>query len=87
MQQWAKHSPNSYQHKYELVEAAINRVLGQALKAMEYYDCPSSAAKGDRAIRGAGEQGYIQEEALACEQAAEFYLALGKEKIARNYMT
>jgi len=78
MQQWAKHSPSNYQHKYELVEAEINRVLGQALKAMEYYD---------RAIRGAGEQGYIQEEALACERAAEFYLALGREKIARDYMT
>jgi signal transduction histidine kinase len=45
---------------------------------MEYYD---------RAIQGAREQGYIQEEALANELAAEFYLTLGREKVAQLYRT
>ncbi|MGB3206650.1 MAG: GAF domain-containing protein, partial [Crinalium sp.] len=75
---WADHAPANYQHKYELVEAEINRVNGEAFKAMEYYD---------RAISNAREQGYIQEEALANERAAEFYLSLGRNRIARDYMT
>ncbi|MBW4573893.1 MAG: response regulator [Aphanothece sp. CMT-3BRIN-NPC111] len=74
---WAYHSPANYQHKYDLVQAEIYRVLGDPIQAMEFYD---------RAITGAKTQGYIQEEALACERAAEFYLGLGREKIAQTYM-
>lgn len=77
MKYWAHHCSINYQHKYELVEAEKARVLGQNLIAMEYYD---------RAIQGARVQGYIQEEALAYERAAEFYLALGRKEIAQLYM-
>ncbi len=78
MRFWARHCPYNYKHKYELVEAETARVLGQNIKAMEYYD---------RAIQGANEQGYIQEEALANELAALFYLSRGRKKIAKTYMT
>ncbi|HSF76855.1 MAG TPA: AAA family ATPase, partial [Microcoleus sp.] len=78
MQQWALHAPANYQHKYELVEAEKARVLGEIGKAMEYYDA---------SIQGAREQGYIQEEALANERAAEFYFSRGREKIAEIYLT
>ncbi|WP_202225222.1 AAA family ATPase [Okeania sp. KiyG1] len=78
MKYWADHCPMNYQHKYELVEAEKARVLGETLLAMEYYDC---------AIRGAKDQGYIQDEALAYERAAEFYLSLGREEIATTYMS
>ena len=78
MQEWAKHAPANYLHKYELVQAELARILGQIGEAMEYYD---------RAIQNARTAGYIQEEALANELAAEFYLTLGREKIARLYMT
>ncbi|WP_449418330.1 trifunctional serine/threonine-protein kinase/ATP-binding protein/sensor histidine kinase [Phormidium nigroviride] len=78
MQHWAHHAPANYQHKYELVEAERARIAGDILKAQEYYD---------RAIIGAKNNGYIQEEALANELAAEFYLALDREKIAKTYMT
>jgi GAF domain-containing protein len=44
---------------------------------MEYYD---------RAIDGAKENGYVQHEALANELAGEFYLALGRQKVARTYL-
>jgi signal transduction histidine kinase len=40
----------------------------------------------DRAIAGAKKNGYIQEEALANELAAKFYLDWGREKIATIYM-
>jgi predicted ATPase/signal transduction histidine kinase/DNA-binding NarL/FixJ family response regulator/tRNA A-37 threonylcarbamoyl transferase component Bud32 len=78
MQKWAGHAPMNFQHKYELVEAEKARVLGQNWQAMEYYD---------RAIAGAKEHGYIQEEALANELAAVFYSSLGKEKFADVYLT
>jgi tetratricopeptide (TPR) repeat protein len=77
MKKWAFHAPVNYQHKYELVEAEKARVLGKSAKAMDYYD---------RAIRGASKQGYIQEEAIAYERAAEFYLSLGREEIGQFYM-
>lgn len=78
MEYWAHHCPMNYQHKYDLVEAEKARVLGEYLQAMEYYE---------RAIKGASEHGYIQEEALAYELAAEFYLSLGRIEIAKTYMT
>jgi len=78
LKKWAFHAPVNNQHKYDLVEAEKARVTGQTLVAMEYYD---------RAIRGAGNSGYIQEEALAYERAAEFYLSLGRNEFASLYMT
>ena len=78
MKEWAFHCPANYLHKYELVEAEKARVLGQDATAMEYYD---------RAIQGARKSEYIQEEALANELAAEFYLSRGREKLAQLYLT
>ncbi|TAG63462.1 MAG: GAF domain-containing protein [Oscillatoriales cyanobacterium] len=78
MQTWAHHAPMNYQHKYDLVEAEKARVFGKNWEAADYYD---------KAILGAKEQGYIQEEALANELAAEFYLSCNKDKIAQVYLT
>lgn len=78
MKSWAFHAPMNFQHKYDLIEAEKARVLKRNWDAMEYYD---------RAIQGARDAGYIQEEALANELAAEFYLACGREKVARAYLT
>jgi len=76
MKIWAHHAPMNYQHKYDLVEAEKARVLGQ-LEAIDLYE---------RAIEGARENRYIQEEALAYELAAEFYEARGMVKVAQTYM-
>ncbi|WP_103667117.1 ATP-binding sensor histidine kinase [Pseudanabaena sp. BC1403] len=76
MQRWAKHCPMNFQHKYDLVEAERFAILGQQSQAMEYYD---------RAIKGARENEYIQEEALANELAAKFYLQKHRDKIAQSY--
>ena len=77
MKQWAHYAPMNYLHKYHLVQAEKARVLGQLLEAEEFYE---------QAIQGARENGYIQEEALAYELAAKFYLFRGREKIAQTYM-
>ncbi|MHC5917443.1 MAG: trifunctional serine/threonine-protein kinase/ATP-binding protein/sensor histidine kinase, partial [Nostoc sp.] len=75
--EWAHHAPMNHQHKVDLVSAEKCRVLGQKAEAIEFYD---------KAISGAKENGYIQEEALANELAAKFYLDWGKEKVAQAYI-
>ncbi|MCU0547039.1 MAG: trifunctional serine/threonine-protein kinase/ATP-binding protein/sensor histidine kinase [Oscillatoriaceae cyanobacterium Prado104] len=74
----AECAPMNFQHKYDLVTAEKARILGNIVEAMEYYD---------RAIQGAKDNGYIQEQALAAELAGAFYLFLGREKIAKTYLT
>jgi predicted ATPase/signal transduction histidine kinase len=76
MKLWASHAPTNYQHRYDLVEAEKARIFGQ-IEAIEWYE---------KAIAGAKENEYIQEEALAYELAAEFYFGRGMEKFAHTYM-
>jgi predicted ATPase/GAF domain-containing protein/tRNA A-37 threonylcarbamoyl transferase component Bud32 len=76
MKHWAFHAPSNYQHRYDLVEAEMARILGQ-LQAVDAYQ---------RAIQGAREHQYHQDEALAYELAAEFYLGRSMEKIAQTYL-
>ncbi|MBD2182944.1 PAS domain S-box protein [Planktothrix sp. FACHB-1355] len=78
MKEWVYDNPNKFKHKYDLVEAEIARVLGQNERANEYYQL---------AIQEASQNGYIQEEALANELAAEFYLSLGIKKVGEFYLT
>ncbi|MFB2975706.1 AAA family ATPase [Microseira sp. BLCC-F43] len=78
MQKWAHHAPMNHSHKFNLVEAERHRVMGQNVEAMDYYD---------RAIALAQENKYVNEEALANELAAKFYLGWGKQTIAQTYLT
>ncbi|MBD2678662.1 MULTISPECIES: AAA family ATPase [Nostoc] len=78
MKQWATDAPMNFQHKFDLVAAEQYRILGNKADAMDYYD---------RAISLAKEHGYTQEQALANELAAKFYLDWGKGRIAQEYMT
>ncbi|BAZ50722.1 two-component hybrid sensor and regulator [Nostoc sp. NIES-4103] len=77
LQYWAEYAPMNYLHKWQLIEAEHYRILGQKIEAIELYDRSISLAK---------ENGYIQEQAIANEVAAKFYLEWGKEKIAQAYM-
>ncbi|MBD2578043.1 ATP-binding sensor histidine kinase [Oscillatoria sp. FACHB-1406] len=77
LKKWGENAPMNYLHKFHLVEAERYRVSDEKIIAIDLYD---------RAISGAKENGYIQEEALANELAAKFYLDWGKEKVASGYM-
>jgi predicted ATPase/serine phosphatase RsbU (regulator of sigma subunit)/tRNA A-37 threonylcarbamoyl transferase component Bud32 len=77
LKKWSKCASINFQYKYDLIEAEKARVLGQNWQAAEFYE---------RAIKGAKDNGYIQDEALASELAAEFYLAVGMDKIAQTYL-
>jgi predicted ATPase/signal transduction histidine kinase len=74
---WAENAPMNYSHRWYLVEAEKYRVIDNKAEAIDLYD---------RAIFLAKENRFLNEEALANELAAKFYLAWGKEKIAASYM-
>ncbi|BDA72311.1 multi-sensor signal transduction multi-kinase [Calothrix sp. PCC 7716] len=77
MQHWANHAPMNFLHKYYLVEAEIYRVLDNKLAAMECYE---------QVIKLARANDYLQEEALAQELAAKFYLGWNQNTIAQTYL-
>ena len=77
LKKWANYAPMNHLQKFYLVEAERHRVLGHKAEATDCYD---------RAIELAKEHEYINDEALAHELAAKFYLSLGKAKIAQVYM-
>ncbi|MFN6526665.1 AAA family ATPase [Nostoc sp. ChiSLP03a] len=77
LKKWAAHAPSNQAHRHALVVAEKCRVLGAKAEAIEYYD---------RAIAKAKENEYLNEEALANELAAKFYLEWGKERIAQEYL-
>lgn len=77
LQAWMRHAPTTYHHKWLMVEAERCRVLGRKVEAVQAYD---------RAIAEAKETGFLQDEGLACELAAQFYLAWGKPTIAQTYL-
>ncbi|MHC5931094.1 trifunctional serine/threonine-protein kinase/ATP-binding protein/sensor histidine kinase, partial [Nostoc sp.] len=78
LHQWAHNAPMNHLHKWYLVEAERYRVLGEKIAAIECYD---------QAITLAKEHQFINEEALANELAAKFYLEWGKEQFAQIYIT
>ncbi|MFO1432896.1 MAG: AAA family ATPase [Candidatus Competibacteraceae bacterium] len=77
MRLWASQGPANFLHKYYLVEAERCRLQGRTTQAMELYD---------QAITLARQNQYVQEEALANELAARFYLSQGKTRIAQAYL-
>ncbi|MDZ8260237.1 AAA family ATPase [Nostoc sp. ChiQUE01b] len=77
LRNWADHAPTNQAHRHALIVAEKCRVLGAKIEAIEYYD---------HAIAKAKENEYLNEEALANELAAKFYLEWGKERIAQEYL-
>ncbi|MGF2038158.1 MAG: trifunctional serine/threonine-protein kinase/ATP-binding protein/sensor histidine kinase [Nostoc sp. CmiVER01] len=77
LHQWAQNTPMNHLHKWYLVEAERYRILGEKIAAIEYYD---------KAITLAKEHQFINDEALANELAAKFYLEWTKERIAGEYI-
>lgn len=77
LQGWATHAPCNHQHRWQLIAAETHRVLDRKSEAIEYYDQAISSAKANH---------FIQDQALANELAAKFYLDWGKEKVAASYL-
>ncbi len=70
---WADSCPQSYLHKYLLVEAELSRA--DRLTAMDYYERSATLAR---------QNGYSHDEGLAWELAADFYREWGRELFAQT---
>ena len=77
MKIWSENCPENFLHKDLLVQAEMIRIAGDAESAIILYD---------KAIEAAGENEFIQDEALANELASKFWLTEGNEEIAKLYM-
>ncbi|MGD8191387.1 AAA family ATPase [Brevibacillus ginsengisoli] len=78
MKLWTDNCPENFQHKYLLMCAEWENLSGNDHKAADLYE---------QSIRSARQDGFTQNEAIACERAAKFYLSKGMETIAKLYMT
>ncbi|HNI91206.1 MAG TPA: serine/threonine-protein kinase PknK, partial [Leptospiraceae bacterium] len=76
MKIWAESCPENYLHKYLLVEAEIARLEYKNWKAAKYYD---------ESILEARKNEFVQNEALANELAAKFWLKKKNYRFAQNY--
>jgi PAS domain S-box-containing protein len=72
---WAEHCPATFENRALLVAAEIARIEGRLIDAEELYE---------RATRSAHAHGFVQNEALAHELAAQFYAARGLERFANT---
>ncbi|WP_109477274.1 ATP-binding sensor histidine kinase [Paraburkholderia sp. C35] len=74
---WERNCPENFENCTELVKAEIARIEGRFLDAEHAYE---------KAIRSAGANGFVHNEATANELAGRFYAARGFDKIARTYL-
>jgi PAS domain S-box-containing protein len=77
LNEWAESCSPTFFDRRALVAAEIARVEARVLDAEQLYE---------KAIHSAHANGFVHNEALACELAARFYAARGFEKIANTYL-
>jgi PAS domain S-box-containing protein len=73
---WADNCPENYRNRYALVLAETARIEGRPAEAMDLYE---------EAIRSARDNGFVHQEALAFELAAQFYATRGFATFAHAY--
>ena len=77
LQVWAENCPENFANRAALVAAEMARLEGRWPDAMQLYE---------QAIESAREGGFVQNEALAHEVAARFYLGRGFETVGYAYL-
>ena len=78
MKKWADNCPENFHHKYLLIEAERARIRDRHEDAMDLYH---------RSIASAKENDYTQNQGIASELAAKFYLERGYPELARPHAT
>jgi PAS domain S-box-containing protein len=77
LEAWAQNCPENFANRAALVGAELARLEGRELDAQRLYE---------QAIRSARENGFAQNEGIANEFAAKFYLARGYATSAYAYL-
>ena len=78
LRKWSDCSPENFRHKYLLIQAQMDAILGKRNNAPVLYE---------QAIKSAEESGYSQNKAIANECASKYFLHNGFMTIAKAYMT
>ncbi|MDR5760843.1 AAA family ATPase [Caballeronia sp. LZ035] len=74
---WARHCPENFENRALLVSAEWSRLHGDVVAAQRLYDL---------AIRSARANGFVHNEAVACQAAARFHAAQELTEIAQMYL-
>ncbi|MCB0180951.1 MAG: AAA family ATPase, partial [Anaerolineae bacterium] len=77
MKVWAENAPANFQQKYLLIAAETARINRDHRQAAHYYE---------RAIRLSRDNGFGQDEALACELCAKFWLMRKDDRKAYPFL-
>jgi diguanylate cyclase (GGDEF)-like protein len=77
LQDWATQAPENHRHRWSLIEAEKARLENRHLDAIAAYDQAIALAKAHH---------FVQDEGLANELTARFYLAWGYPKLAQPYL-
>jgi PAS domain S-box-containing protein len=77
LREWAENNPPTFADKHELVLAEIARLEGRDADAMRLYE---------QAIQSARAHGFVQNEGVAHELAAAFYVGRGSTTAARAHL-
>ncbi len=77
MTRWADNCEANFRHLQYLMEAELERLDGAWEVALERYDAAIDAAR---------KNGFLHDEATACERAASHLLALGRRRAAEGYL-
>ena len=75
--EWSRSCPATFLNKYTLVSAEVARIEHRDLEAMRLYE---------EAIRMARENGFVHDEGIANELAAQFCFQRGLERFAYSYL-
>jgi PAS domain S-box-containing protein len=76
LNEWARNCPDNFETRAFLIDAEVARIEDRVLAAERLYE---------RAIRSAVSNGFVHNQAIACELAARFYAARGFEDIGNSY--
>jgi len=77
LKKWADQCPENFAHKYHLVKAEVEQLIGNGTEAINQYNL---------AIDYAQQYGFTQHLALANELAAQYWLRIGKSKFFIAYL-
>ncbi|MGG0664072.1 AAA family ATPase [Viridibacillus arvi] len=77
LRKWSRHSPENFEHLYILLKAENCRTKKLDGEAILFYD---------RAIQLSRLNGFIRDEAIACECVARYYEKQKKYSVARDYI-
>ncbi len=77
MRRWAENCPENFLHLQCLMEAELARLTWQDRLALTRYD---------EAIEAARANGFMRDEAMACERAARFLISAGRRRAAEGYL-